>query len=53
MSNTFALNNGHALCVIVRPMALSSSMCTSIEVVTSKRQRIQSSEIGEQYQQVL
>ena len=44
MSNMFALNDGRALCVIVRPMALSSSACTSIDVLASKRRRTQSSE---------
>ena len=49
----FALNDGRALRVIVRPMALPSSTCTSIEVLASKRLRTQSSEAEEQYQQVL
>ena len=53
MSNTFALNNGRALHVIVRLMALWSSMCSSIEVVASKRRQIESSGIEELYQQVL
>ena len=37
VSNMFVLNDGRALRVIVRPMALSSSTCTSIEVLASKR----------------
>ena len=53
MSNTFALNDGRALRVIVRPMALWSSMCSSIEGVESKRRQIESSGIKELYQQVL
>ena len=36
MSNTFALNNECALCVVVRPVALSSPTCTRVEVVVSK-----------------
>ena len=40
MSNMFALNNGCALRVIVRPMALSSSACTSIEAITSKHKAL-------------
>ena len=47
------MNDGRALRVIVRPIALSSSTCTSIEVLASKRRRTQSSETEEQYQQVL
>ena len=53
MSNMFALNDGRALHVIVRSMALWSSMCSSIEGVASKRQQIESSGIEELYQQVL
>ena len=54
MNNMFALNDGHALrVIIVKPMALSSSMCTSIDVLESKRRRTQSSETEEQYLQVL
>ena len=55
MSNTFALilNDGRALRVIVRSMALWSSMCSSIEGVASKRRQIESSGIEELYQQVL
>ena len=45
----FALNDGRTLRVIARPVALSSSTCTNIEVVASKRRQIQSSEIEEQY----
>ena len=54
MSNMFALNDGRALRVIVRSMALwsSSSMCSSIEGVASKRRQIESSGIEEPYQQV-
>ena len=37
VNNTLVLNNGRALHVIVRLMALSSSTCTSIEVVASGR----------------
>ena len=51
-SNTFALNDGRALRVIVRPMALWSSMCSSIEGIASKRRQIESSGIKELYQQV-
>ena len=53
MSNTFALNDGRALRVIVRPMALLSSMCSSIEGVASKRRQIERSGIEELLQQVL
>ena len=53
VSNMFALNDGCTLRVIVRPMALSSSTCTSIDILTSKWQQIQSSETEEWYQQVL
>ena len=53
MSNMFALNDGHTLRVIVRPMALWSSMCSNIEDVASKRRQIESSGIEELYQQVL
>ena len=53
MSNTFALNDGRALRVIVRLMALWSSMCSSIEGVASKRRQFESSGIEELYQQVL
>ena len=53
VSNTFALNDGRALCVIVRSMALWTSMCSSIEGVASKRRQIESSGIEELYQQVL
>ena len=53
MSNTFALNDGRALRVIVRSMALWSSMCSSIEGVASKRRQFESSGIEELYQQVL
>ena len=42
VSNTFALNDGRALSVIVRSMALWSSMCSSIEGVASKRRQIES-----------
>ena len=52
VSNTFALNNGRALHVIVRLMALWSSMCSSIEGIASKRRQIESSGIKELYQQV-
>ena len=48
-----ALNDGRALRVIVRSMALWSSMCPSIEGVASKRRQIESSGIEELYQQVL
>ena len=53
VSNTFALNDGRALRVIVRSRALWSSMCSSIEGVASKRRQIESSGIEELYQQVL
>ena len=53
MSNTFALNDGRALRVIVRSMALWSSMCSSIEGAASKWRQIKSSGIEELYQQVL
>ena len=53
MSNMFALNDGRALRVIVRLMAPLSSMSTSIKAIVSKRRQTQSSEIEEQYQQVL
>ena len=53
VSNKFALNDGRALRVIERPMALSSSTGTSIEVLASKWRRTKGSEIEEQYQQVL
>ena len=36
MSNTFVLNNGYALRVVVRPVALSSPTCTRVEVLASK-----------------
>ena len=49
MSNMFALNDGRTLHVIVRSMALSSSTCTSIDVLVSKEQQTQSSETEEQY----
>ena len=39
--------------VIVKSMALWSSMCSSIEGVASKRRQIESSGIEELYQQVL
>ena len=47
MSNMFALNDGCALSVIVRLMVLSSSTCTSIDVLALKRRRTQSSETEE------
>ena len=47
------VNDGRALRVIVRWMALWSSMCSSIEGVASKRRQIESSGIEELYQQVL
>ena len=47
MSYTFALNDGRALRVIVRPMALWSSTRSSIEGVGSKRRQIESSGIKE------
>ena len=53
MSNTFALNDGHALHVIVRPIALWTSMRSSIEGIASKRPQIESSGIEELYPQVL
>ena len=53
VSNTFALNDGRTHRDIVRLMALSSSMCSSIDGVVSKRRQIESSGIEELYQQVL
>ena len=43
----FCINDGRALRVIVRPMALWSSIRSSIEDVASKRRQIESSGIKE------
>ena len=40
-------------CYSEADMALSSSTCTSVDVLASKRRQTQSSETEEQYQQVL